>query len=363
MDPHTGLARVGRWPDGKVVYERVISLPEDGTKHVLVTGADGSGKSGLLNQGIANSAVSGWIAPIILDPQNGQALPAWRKVVPYARGIDQCVVWLKALWEAMQDRSDYMADLTWIHPKTGRHNDGMGFFNPFTMIIDPVTGEKRPLGLPVIEITIDEAPILLDEPGAKELLLKIIKLARKTGTRVRVAAQVPSLTELKDQAIRSLLVGGGAFCLRSGDKVTGNMTNITAALHELPKVFLNGQQTFGLGYAATLENRPNTPFRADWLEDPYEAAACPHIAKPDSRWSAKMAEIISGEDATAEKLQQAADSAASLQLIVLALLPSTKGELISQFQGKLSLTEINSAVDDLVASGRAVQRNGRIEVK
>lgn len=361
VDRTTGLARLGRWPDEKVVYEQVISLPMDGTKHCMVAGADGSGKSALLDQGIANSAITGWIAPIILDPQMGQSLPAWLHAVPYARGTTQCLIWLKALKEAMLARSAYLSGVRWISPKDGKTRPGMGFFNPFIMIIDPVTGQPRPLGLPVIEITIDEAPLLLAVPGAKELILDLIKLGRKTGVRIRLAAQVPSLNELKLQEIRSLLIGGGAFCLRTGDKVSANMMNITAAPWELPKKFLNGEKTHGLGYASTLENRPNTPFRADWLEDPWAVAENTKIAKPDDRFASRMAEIIAEEDATTEQLGAAADAAARLQLLILSMLPKRQGELIQQLQGDYRLTEVSGAITDLLSAGKVIRQKDTIK--
>jgi hypothetical protein len=362
VDPRTGMARVGRWPDEKVVCERVISFPQDGVKHCIVAGADGSGKSGLLNQGIANSAITGWIAPVILDPQEGQALPAWRDVVPYACGADQCLIWLLALEKALLDRSKYLASLTWINPENGKHRKGMGFFNPFTKIVDPVTGRIRPLGLPVVEITIDEAPLLLALTGAKDLLLNILKLGRKAGVRVRLACQVPSLTELGgDQALRSLLVGGSVFCLRTGDKVSGHMTNISAAPWQLPKIFPSGEQTFGLGYADTLGERPNTPFRADWLKDPYEVSETAVIAGLDDRFAAKMQEIITQQDATVEKLGAEADTVARLQALILAQLPATQGQLVARLKDSYRLTEVAAAISELTSSGRAVNRRGKIE--
>jgi len=224
-----------------------------------------------------------------------------------------------------------------------------------------VTGKPRPLGLPVIEITIDEAPLLLAVPGAKELLLDLIKLGRKTGVRIRLAAQVPSLNELKLQEIRSLLIGGGAFCLRTGDKVSANMMNITAAPWELPKKFLNGQRTHGLGYASTLENRPNTPFRADWLEDPWEVADSTRIAKPDDRFAAKMAEIIAEEDATVEQLGAAADAQARLELLILSMLPEQQGALINQLQGEYRLTEVSGAISALLSDGKVVRSKDMIK--
>lgn len=361
VDRTTGLGRIGRWPDSRIVWERILSLPQDGTKHALFAGADGSGKTGLLNLGIANSAVTGWIAPVILDPQEGQALPAWREAVPYAVGVEQCMTWLRALRAAMLDRSRYLADVVWVDPRTGKRRRGMGFFNPFTIIEGP-GGQLVPLGLPVIEITIDEAALLLSEKGAKDLLLDLAKLGRKAGIRLRLATQVPSLAEMKAQELRSILNGGTGVCLRTGDKVSGNMMNITAAPWELPKVFGNGMQTFGLGYAATLESRPNTPFRSDFLADPYEVAETARIARLDDRFAARMAEIISAEDATVDQLRQAADEYGQLQLAIMRMLPDTRGEIILAFQGEHTMSEVNEALSQLETARRVVRSGDTYEV-
>jgi hypothetical protein len=253
-----------------------------------------------------------------------------------------------------------MADLMWVSPKNGKRRRGMGFFNPFIQIVGD-GGRLRPLGLPLIEITIDEAPILLALPGAKELLLDITKLGRKAGVRVRLAAQVPSLVELAAQELRSLLVGGTVVCLRTGDKVTGNMVNISANPFELPKIFPNGQPTFGLGYASTLDSRPNTPFRADWLEDPYEVAETTKICGMDDRFAARMAEVISSADATAEQLGKAADSMSALQLRILRELPSSQGQIIQAFRGEHSLTEVTEALGMLASDGKITRKGDTIE--
>jgi hypothetical protein len=140
IDRTTGLARVGRFPDGSDVHERTLGLPKNGTKLTIVAGADGSGKTGMLHLGIAQSAVSGFVAPVILDPQQGQALLEWRGHVPYAVGLDECMTYLRGLHAAMFDRSDYLANVRWcsshgvfLHQcsPSCRVRTGMGFFNPF----------------------------------------------------------------------------------------------------------------------------------------------------------------------------------------------------------------------------------------
>ena len=342
IDLRTGLAMVGRFPDGKPVHERYLVTPRDGVKHTLITGCDGSGKTGLIDLGLSISAVSGLIAPVILDPQMGQALPAWRDHVPYACGVDECMTYLRALHAAMMDRSEWLGQLEWTDPK-GRRRRGMGFFDPDMC------------GLPIIEITLDEAPILLAVKGAVQLVLDIGKLGRKAGFRLRLAAQVPSMKELGASELRSILVGGSVFCLRAGDKVSGGMVNIAAPPWQLPQVFANGLPTYGLGYASTVDKRPASPFRSDLVPDPYEVAETANIRTMDDRAAAKMAEIIAGEDADADQLRTAANESARVVLTVLLALrsqPRTMGELMSYCQSEgVPMSAATDALNSAIADG------------
>jgi hypothetical protein len=163
--------------------------------------------------------------------------------------------------------------------------------------------------------------------------------------------------------LRSLLVGGNVFCLRAGDKVTGNMLNIQANPWELPKLFPNGLETFGLGYCDTVEQRLSTPFRADWVEDPELVAETAKIAPLDDRAAAKMAEIIAQEDATAEQLSRAADAATLLQLKILARLgqPATQGALVVGLRGEATLTEVAEAISILESDGKVTRKGDMIE--
>jgi hypothetical protein len=297
-----GFAVTGRFPDGMDVHERLF-VPGigGGARHTIIAGADGSGKTGAINLGLAVSARTPVIAPVILDPQQGQALPAWRDRVPYAAGPDECMAFLRGLREGMMQRSAYLAAFEWVHPKTGRRMHGMDFFDPWMT------------GLPVIEVTIDELPILLayhkDAPG---LLLDIAKLGRKAGFRLRMAAQVPSLKELKLTELRSIMNGGNVFCFRTGDKVTSGMLNITAEPHRLPKYFPDRQPTRGLGYCDTIEDRSSVPYRGDWLEDPYEIADTADIREPDDLVAGCIADALAqmrGESAAAASPAAAIDQA------------------------------------------------------
>ena len=355
MDTATGLARVGRFPDGQPVHERWFTPGEDGVSHAVVAGATGAGKTGLLNLGLAISVASGMVCPVILDPQYGQALPAWREHVTYACGAGECVVLLEGLHGAMMDRSDFLGSVEWRDAR-GRRRKGMGFY-------DPVILAANEIDLPVIEVVIDEAPELLAVKGALRWVEGIAKLGRKTGVRLKLAVQVPSLKELGDQALRSMLVSGNVFCLRTGDKVSGNMLNIGAAPWELPHYFRNGARTYGLGYAFTGENRPDTPMRIDRIADPYTVAEryaqWGPIRSMDDRFAAKVAEIVAAADADAGQLNQAAASVANMQLYVLGRVGSgkTRGELITACS-ELKLSEVTSAITTLTAGHKLSERGG-----
>jgi hypothetical protein len=271
----TGMAATGWFPDGKPVHERYF-IRMNGVRHTIIAGADGSGKSGLLDLGLCLSAISGIIAPVILDPQEGQALPAWKDHVPYACGVDECMTFLRGLHASMLARSRYLAGLTWT-TDDGDVRKGMGFFDPFLT------------GLPVIEITLDEAPALLTDKKHGEEAAWILgdtgKRGRKVGYRLRFAIQVPSLAEMRLQALRSMLVGGNVICGRTGDKVSGPMIGLASSADpsQLPKYFRDGKPTVGLGYASGPDNRPGTPMRSMWVKDPYKVARSAQIRPLDER--------------------------------------------------------------------------------
>jgi hypothetical protein len=273
IDPETGMAVIGRFPDAKPIHERYF-IRMNGVRHTIVCGADGSGKTGMLNLGLSLSATSGLIAPVILDPQEGQALPAWKDHVPYACGAEECMAFLYGLHDGLLDLSRFLARFPWTTPD-GDRRKGLDFFDPILT------------GVPITEITLDEgsALFLADKFGAKALGLMagIGKLGRKAGYRLRIAIHVPSLAEFggNAQALRSILAGGNVLCGRTGDKVSGGMIGVQADPSQLPKYFADGvTPTVGLGYSSTPDNRPATPGRWDWVPDPYKVARTAQIREP-----------------------------------------------------------------------------------
>ena len=368
IDPATGLAVVGRFPEGGDAHERwYVPGVGGGTRHSIYSGADGSGKTGELDMGLCISVLSGIIAPVILDPQMGQALPAWQEAIPYASGIDECMAYLRGLYAAMMTRSEVMASLRWKHPRTGRWRKGMGFFD-YQLVqqaIRQATGNENAPGLPIIEIVIDEAPILLAVKGAAQLLLDIAKLGRKVGFRLRLAAQVPSMAELGKSELRSILVGGNVFAFRAGDKVSGGMMNLVGRPNEIPKNFPNGEPTRGLCFADTIEGRSSVTMRTDWIEEDrlYEFAETHPACQPDEDVAGMITGSLASDARRLAGLRQAADNVATRELQVLSAMqggPMRWGELVVSCS-ELSVSDVAQAFAALEKAGKARRKDDMVE--
>ena len=275
-----GFATPARFADGQPARMR-FWVPRDGTRHALIAGTSGAGKSVLLDLLVWLAITSDVpVVPVILDPQNGQSLPQWRGKVPYAAGLNECMAMLTGLHNAMLGRSRDLATQTWAD-EDGYEQQGFEFFDPALT------------GLPVIMPIIDEAPMILNGGGnskraavAVQMVGDMAKLARKTGLSVQLVAQVPSLSELGDQSLRSMLVGGNVVCLRTGDKVSAGMLGLDVDPSALPKYFPSGEPTGGLGYVIGPDNR-QAPMRVGPVP-PRMRRSVPEIASFDDSFDAAL---------------------------------------------------------------------------
>jgi hypothetical protein len=276
VDPATGIARIGRYADGQPASIRFFA-PMDGAKHGLISGTSGSGKSWLLDLIVRACLTCGFIVPVILDPQEGQSLPQWRGHVPYASGADECMAMLRGLRAGMLDRSRFLSSFTWTD-EDGHRVRGMDFF------------DASLCGLPLVMIIGDEYPVLLRDKlhGAEaiDITADIGKRGRKTGVALWPVAQVPSLTELGDQVVRSMLVGGSVVCLRTGDRVSAGMLGLLSDPSALPRYFGDGSPTYGLGYVLGPEMR-QAAARIDLVPKAVRRTV-PAVPDLDDRFAAAM---------------------------------------------------------------------------
>jgi hypothetical protein len=258
-DPLTGIAVIARFPDELDARIR-FWVPRDGTRHGLVAGATGSGKTYALDLLLRVAVACGLVVPVVLDPQEGQSLPQWRGHVRYASGVDECMTMLAGIRAGMFGRSRDLARRTWTD-EDGHRVQGMDFYDPLIT------------GLPIVLVIADEFPMLLTsagKPDAKraELAISIAgdiaKLGRKTGVALWPVAQVPSLDELGSRVLRSMLVGGNVVCLRTGERADAGMAGLAADPSTLPRYFRDGSPTAGLGYVVGPDNR-QAPARIDMV--------------------------------------------------------------------------------------------------
>jgi hypothetical protein len=190
-----------------------------------------------------------------LDPQEGQSLPFWRDRVLYAAGVGECHRMLRGLHAGMLDRSRYLAGLRW--DDDGIPMRGMSFF------------DYDLTRLPMPLILFDEAHMALKgrtklEQEIVEQVTEIGRLGRKTGTEMVLATHIPSLAELGgEQALRDMLRGGNVVSMRTANRVGGGMVGLEKDPSEIPMFFANGKETYGLGYAAGPDSRPDAPMRSD----------------------------------------------------------------------------------------------------
>lgn len=270
MDDHAdtaidadGIAKVGFFGDMRPTRVQYFTR-EGGVRFALVAGGTGSGKSRFVEGLIARVHRDPRGVNVIIDAQGGQSLPDWNgRVHRTALGIDAGLYELKRLDWQLRRRAELFADIEWVDDK-GRTRHGWTHLVPNAKY-------------PMMQVTVEESPLLFEDEEAGEEAADLIasgaKTWRKAGGRLIIVAQVPSVEELKKASIRSMLRSNGdVIAFRTGDAVSQNMLGMQNDPSKLPENFSpSGNHTKGLGYIVGIDRR-QAMWRAMIPRDPYAIA-------------------------------------------------------------------------------------------
>jgi biotin operon repressor len=258
LDKKTGISVLGLYADGSPVRYRWWS--EIGPIHDLIAGTSGAGKSGLVNELLAEERQSGMMTSVVIDPQQGQSVPDWAdNVHRFAGDVETGIELLRRVEIAMYARNRHFAGIEWVDDK-GRRRRGLPKWFPGC-------------GLPLMVVTIEEAHAVLDDPEAALITERIAKMARKCGIKLRLIVQDPSVSQIGNRRVlRSQLTGGNVIVLRTGDRLGGQIATggrLPADPYDIPAEWPDtGETTAGVGYIIGAEQR-GAMMRISRVDDPY----------------------------------------------------------------------------------------------
>lgn len=369
IDEKTGLARCGYFADLKPAHLQFFT-DTGGAQMFLFAGGTGSGKSRAVEAKIALEHRSRVVVPILLDAQDGSSMPDWNgRTWKTALGIEDAFAELQCLDWVMRGRAHMIARLPWVD-EHGRERIGHTFLMPHP-------------GMPMFGVSLDEAPLLLQDetygPRAVKLLSAGGKTWRKAGGSIALITQVPSLEELKSQTLRAMLRGGGTvISFRTGESVSQQMLGMANDPSKLPEFFPgSGKKTHGLGYIVGVDRRQAT-FRNLLTRDPYGIAASPPGYQVDEgtlrlfdRYTEQLRrrKVTRDVPAPAETTAAAAPAptsgdviAALEQVLAGAAGPLDMGSIVAQAGQRVrgcSIATVKSALRSLEADDRVYRQGDR----
>lgn len=281
LDPQTGQIVIGIHADKTPAHYRLY-IPGSGAAHGLIAGTTGAGKSGLLNQLLAELRHSGVACIMLADGQGGESVPDWVENVNCFAGTKTRIRRMLQGVERIADgRMNRQAKRRWVDDR-GRERRGTGSFTP--------SAEN-----PLIAVVIDEAPLVMDDPEIARIVAKLTTTTRKTGIGVHLVVQVPSVAHLGgDITIKSMLSAMNVICFRTSDAYSGGMANpagIAVDPAKLPAFWPDGSSTAGLGYSLTSHRLAE--IRAKFLEDPYDWATSGELLPLPA---GDLADMLRGDD-------------------------------------------------------------------
>lgn len=295
LNPDTGIAVIGRYPDGTPAHGQFWA-PGSGATDFFVVGTKGSGKSAFLDKLVCELHLTPLAVAWISDPQEGQCLPDWIEAADrYAIGgqdsIDENMKLLRALERIVFRRSRYFGqEIEWVDHKGRERKGGKKYF-------DPNEADVHGLRIPLLYAVLDEMHALVKHPvhGTEALhrFGNISRLDRKTGVGKAYAGHSPSQNEMggADAAIiRNLIKEGTITAFRTGEPLAAHMLGLSEDPSKLPARFSDGSKTHGLGLIGGGPDGRSTQFRAEYVDDVYDIASRPRAGVLDAMSAEAAAE-------------------------------------------------------------------------
>lgn len=245
LDTTTGIAVLGPHIDGSpALYQ--MWRPGWGAVHDHISGATGSGKSGVVT---SLFAIERWAKGLICswggDPQFGKSFGYWCDYLDYfAPGVDECLAMLMAADAELDRRSKASAFATW----TDADGDLMYGETDFVPTVEE----------PLLVITIDEwQDVWGAYPQAIDIAVRIAILGRKCGIKLRLLTHLPTLDSVGSPKLRQPLTSGNIIALRTTEKSAGHVINLPADPNDLPTTWpgMPGSTTTGIGFLKSVEAR------------------------------------------------------------------------------------------------------------
>lgn len=231
-----GLARTGRYADGKPLFEPFVKWGW-GVPSKMVLGTTGSGKSeNLRKQMLIERYMSyvdektgqrkGLFATFLQDFKRYESYGEFKQALP-AVGCtrEDAYVMLGAFLREMDRRYDMLASEQWVDEK-GRPREGSVKFDP-----------RKGHG-PFLSWIIDEFHEIAKDRVFMELIALLARKMRACGIRITVGTHLGTLGDMGDRGFRDMLAGGYALLGRTTDALTGIATGgqVTGDPRTLPKV-------------------------------------------------------------------------------------------------------------------------------
>lgn len=244
LDRETGWITIGNRADAAPALWRLFE-PGSGPCGGLIFGAQGSGKSGLINTLCTEITHSGFAVLWLGDGQNGLSVPEWTEQGADWFGYNVAEVrrMLQAAERIMYARQKRRRREQWVDEEGNVHR-GRSSFDPSPEC-------------PAIYVVLEEYPLLAVDPEIRRIVALLLKAGRKVGITVILVGQIPSISEFGgdgDASVARALASTtnvSMFRIAPADKSSMHMGGMGVDGVDptaIPVAFLDGSGTQGMGY-------------------------------------------------------------------------------------------------------------------